>query len=311
MPIIAYQSLNSNSSSEHGIGASNSQYFTRMTHNQLSSNPSAWMLSLPTAPGISPDVPVYGPAHLISSAPTGFMNKGQHDNSSLLNMVEGKARQIYQNMYRAFGGCDLLVYGELDSSHSDWSSMQNNAGALLHTSSPSKACNCFSVHSTNGSDNHILAEGVGWLAVLCYNIVVVFVHVPNAIAKNKGELVKFYQNIGFTLHHGGAASIDVIMGDTNQPSSNFTANAVTAALGVNFADAHPSNTIEPYDSYQRSFGGTNSTATQKYDVAVYNTFSVKKAEVVYLSQTSPTNSNNNIFTAAITDHMGIGLNIEK
>lgn len=310
MPIIAYQSLNSNSSTDHGISASNSQHFTRMTHDQLAMNSDPWNLVLPTAPDISPDIPVQGPAELRSTASSGYMDKGQHSNDSFSSMVANKVRQIYQNLIRAFGGVDLLVCGELDSSHSDWTSMQSNAGQLIHTSSPAKACNCFSVHSTNGTANKFLGEGDGWLAVACHNIIVVFVHVPNSIAKSEDSLMSYYQKINSVVIQVGLGPIDVVMGDTNQPTNDFTARVLSRALGIKFSDAHAGGSINPFDSHQRSFDGTNSTATKKYDVAVYNTTSLKLAEVVYLSQSTPVTGGGR-YSAAVTDHMGIGLRIEK
>lgn len=306
--VIAYQSLNSNSSSNHGVSASNSQTFTRKTHDQVAQSTEPWMLSLPTAEGVSPNVPIQGPAQLLPTAPSGFMNKGLNSDSQFLSMVEGKARQIHQNLIRAFPNvsCDLLVFGELDSSNSEWSSIQGNAGPLLHSSNPAKACNCFSVHNT-GAFSSKIAEGTGWLAVACGNVVAVFVHVPNSIAKSESGTISFYQEINTAVLSKGKGAIDVIMGDTNQSSSDFTPRIVSKALGVTFNDAHPSSSIKPFDAHETSFGGTNSTASKKYDVAVYNTTSVKKIEAIYLSQFSRVGSG----VAAVTDHMGICVYLEK
>ncbi|MBB3060871.1 hypothetical protein [Microbulbifer rhizosphaerae] len=311
MPIFAYQSLNSNSSTEHGISASNSQHFTRMTHNHLASSGGRWALGMPTAEGASPDVPVQGPAELLSTASQGYMNKGQNDNAGFLSMIEGKARQTHQHLIRALGGCDLLVYGELDGSHSQWSSMQQNAGQLFSASSASKSCNCFSVHKSNGSMHKLLGEGTGWIAIKSNNVNAVFVHVPNAIAKSESDTVNFYRAINNHLMHSGAGQIDIIMGDTNQPRDGFTQGAASKAVGQVFADAHPGTTIQPYDSYQRSFGGTNSTGTSKYDVAVYNTGTVRVGNMIYLSQCTPVSDQSSRHVAAVTDHMGIGVEVTK
>ncbi|SDZ75507.1 hypothetical protein [Microbulbifer marinus] len=311
MPIFAYQSLNSNSSTEHGISASNSQHFTRMTHDSIAANSSRWMLSMPTADGVAPHVPVHGPAELLSTAQQGYMAKGRHDDASFLAMVQGKARQTHQQLIRALGGCDLLVYGELDGSHSAWNSMQQNAGQLFSVSSASKACNCFSVHAANNSQHRALGEGFGWVAIRTGNVNAVFVHVPNAIAKSESAAVDFYKGINNHLLHLGAGQIDIIMGDTNQPSNGFTQRILGRAVGQAFADAHPGATIQPYDSYQRSFGGTNSTGSRKYDVAVYNTATVGVDNMVYLSQCTPVSGQNGSSAAAVTDHMGIGIEVVK
>lgn len=305
--VIAYQSLNSNSSSNHGVSASNSQPYTGMAHNHSAQDSQPWALIMPTADSEDPHVPIHGPAQLVSTAPSGFMNKGQHSNAKFLSMVEGKARQLHQHLIRAFPRpCDLLVFGELDSNHVDWSSMQKNAGKLVHSSTPSKTCNCFSVHSTGVLSNKI-AEGTGWIAVSCANVVTVFVHVPNSIATQKDKLTVFYQNINNAVLGTGCGSIDLIMGDTNQAASGVTPEIVSKALNTAFGDAHQGKSIAPVDSYQREFGGTNATATKKYDVAVFNKKTIKKIEATYLSQFSPVGSS----VAAVTDHMGICVYVEK
>jgi len=311
MPVIAYQSLNSNASTEHNVDASNSQYFTRMAHNKVaSSTTDAWKLKMPTAPvGVSPYVPILGPPHLVESAPQGFMKKGAHDNATFLSMVENKARQSLQNLHRAFGGCcDIIVFGELDSSNTAWSSMEDHAGPRISHADPDKACNCFSVHTSAQTGVHQpVGSGEGWIAMKCYNILVVFVHVPNAIAKSKSACQRFYTDIQNTLLQAGAGAIDLIMGDTNQSSPGFTHTVVSAALNTTFVDAHPASDIQPFDTLATSFGGTNATGTKKYDVAVYNTSTVTVKGIIYLSQFVSTESG----AAAMTDHMGIGVHMEK
>ncbi|MFC6980169.1 hypothetical protein [Microbulbifer taiwanensis] len=168
MPIFAYQSLNSTSSTRHGISASNSQGFTIDTHNRIAQNSDNWMLSMPTAEGVEPHLPIQGPAELVRSAPVGTMDKvvkqgkkvPKVDDKRFLRMVEGKARQAHQHIYREFqGSCDVLVYGELDGSNSEWSSMQQNAGSLFAASSVQRACNCFSIHTHNANSITYLGEG--------------------------------------------------------------------------------------------------------------------------------------------------------
>ncbi|WP_249383908.1 hypothetical protein [Chitinivorax sp. B] len=314
MPVFAYQSLNSNASIDHGVGASKSQYFTRVTHDHSAKISSGgWMLSLPINPNLAPDIPLYGPAQLLPTAAQGYMNKGQHDDITFRDMVQRKALQTHQNLIRAFGtGFNLLVYGELDSGHSDWASMQQSAGRLLRVSSAEMACNSFSVHADNQRGMHrYLGEGQGWIAVESYGVVAVFVHVPNAIATSDNKTIDFYAAINKKILQAGAGGIDIIMGDTNQASNGFTPKVVTSALGQSFEDAHPQSTIQPYDSYQRDFQGTNSTGTKKYDVAVYNRQTVKVKEMIYLTQFTPVSSQSSYMTAAVTDHMGVAVRVEK
>lgn len=126
--VIAYQSLNSNVSTTHNIQASKSQQFTIKTHDHSAQSSEPWMLQLPTADGVAPNVPIHGPAQLLPTAPEGTMDKGKQTDASFLSMVEGKALQIHQNSIRSFPRpCDLLVLGELDATHTDWASMKSKA----------------------------------------------------------------------------------------------------------------------------------------------------------------------------------------
>lgn len=317
MPIFAYQSLNSNASSRHGVGASNSQPFTVNTHNRIAQNSDKWMLSMPTADGVAPHLPIQGPDELVRSAPVGAMDRVVHqdkkvpkvDDTGFLRMIEGKARQAHQHIYREFqGACDVLVYGELDGAHREWSSMRQNAGSLFAASSAQRACNCFSIHTHNVNSVTFLGEGEGWIAIKSYGVIAVFVHVPNKYAADEDKAASFYDRIRNSLLQApGSGVIDVIMGDTNQPANGFTERVLKAALGLNFADAHPDTNIMPLDSYKRSFGGTNSTAEKKYDIAVYNTETVSLKRMVYLSQCAPQGRE----AVAVTDHMGIAIEVGK
>jgi len=312
MPVIAYQSLNSNSSTTHSTTASNSQYFTRMTHNKYAQNQVPSFLSHPIAQDntIAPDVAVYGPANLISPAPTGFMGKGNHSDNQFQSMVMDKSRQTHQVLIRELGTCDLLVYGELDGSTSDWQSMSQSTGSWIGGSSMSKACNCFSAYANNNNIVTKLAEGEGWIAFECEKVVIVFVHVPNSIAKSQTGAQGFYKVIAQKLFQLNK-QLDVIMGDTNQPSENFTAVAIGSALSPYFTYATPTGTISPVDLFNVQMSGTNSTASKKYDIAAYNTQTVNVAKAIYLSQCTPTSHQNNNFSAAVTDHMGIGVKVTK
>src|SRR5690606_21935135 len=87
--VLAYQSLNSNSSSSHGVKASNSQPFTRMAHNHSAQSAQPWKLDYPIAESATPNVPIHGPAQLLPTAPMDYMDKGQHSDTEFLTMVEG------------------------------------------------------------------------------------------------------------------------------------------------------------------------------------------------------------------------------
>jgi len=165
----------------------------------------------------------------------------------------------------------------------------------------------FSVHSGQTAVHQPVGSGDGWIAMKCYNVLVVFVHVPNAIAKSDSACQTFYATIQSQCLQEGAGAIDVIMGDTNQSSADFTQRVVSVSLNTNFVNAHSGTSIEPFDTYQRSFKGTNATGTKKYDVAVYNADTVTLKNVIYLTQFIATESG----AAAVTDHMGIGVHVEK
>ncbi|WP_445355806.1 hypothetical protein ACJJI5_06110 [Microbulbifer sp. EKSA008] len=283
-----------------------------MTHNHQASNQDRWHLVMPTADGLRPQIPIHGPAQLVAQAPQGFMGKNQHSDAQFLNMIEGKARQTHQHLYRSLGQtCDLLVYGEMDGSNSEWSSMQQHAGNLVGSNTTGKACNSFSIHAANTTQHTILGSGMGWTAVRSGNINVVFVHVPNSIAKKQSDAISFYRFINNQVIHGGYGTIDLVMGDTNQGTDSFTEDVLSRATGSTFSDAHSSASIQPSDSYERSFSGTNSTASKKYDVAIYNTSTIRVNQVGYLSQSTPVAVNDASMSAAVTDHMGIFISVTK
>lgn len=313
MPVvIAYQSLNSNSSVDHSISAANSQHFTRQTHEYYARNtPDPTALVYPTlattTPGYSPTIPVQGPAHLVDIAPSGSMGKGQHDDSEFVGLISGKMAQLHQTVHRAFQQpCDLLTIGELDSQHPQWAKAQLCTGAFLYSSSKDKACNCFSVHG-NSHINKFIAESTsaGWIAIECGSVVVVFVHVPNSIAKKSGDSQNFYSKMRDKVAKQGK-SIDIIMGDTNQGSDKFTPSVVSSASGSTFKDAH-AGAISPSDFFNKTVSGTNSNASKKYDVVVYNTATITSIQVEYISQFSPGSGG----ALAVTDHMGIVAKVTK
>lgn len=324
--VIAYQSLNSNVSHDHDIEASTSQLHTRKAQKTLANKTSlSYSLKFPTATDLkNPDHGVHGPAELVPTAPQDFMdNKGRKrklddveaDDAehTMLGMFHGKARQIYQLAHREFGqACNLIAFGELDARHKSWVNAELAAGKLVHASVMPKTCNCFSLHSANSAHTtQFIAEGEGWVAALCNGVRVVFVHVPNSLATNAAKATAFYQEIRSKVLKSvstGGGIIDVVMGDTNQPNALFSPTNVSAGLGGKFSDGHPENSkIVPVDTHAVTFKGTNSVETKKFDVALYNTATVKKIEVKYFSQFSHVAKS----AAAFTDHMGVLVKIDK
>ncbi|MCK7596512.1 hypothetical protein M0G74_04405 [Microbulbifer sp. CAU 1566] len=294
------------------MASSNSQHFTKIAHNKIAQGGERWMLAMPTAEGVAPNIPIHGPAQLIASAKQGHHKDTNYSNASFLQLIEGKARQTHQHLIRSLGPCSLLVYGEMDGNHSDWQSMGQHAGELVGATSSGKACNSFSVHAANNSQHTLVASGMGWVAVRSQGIMALFVHVPNDVAKERGKTLRFYSDIRTqVLQATGGGVIDLIMGDTNQPRSGYTQEIVTQAMGIQFSELHKDKLIQPEDAYQRSFGGTNSTGTQKYDIALHNTETVKVENMVYLSQCTEIIGTSGSEAAAITDHMGIGVKVVK
>jgi hypothetical protein len=332
--VIAYQSLNSNSSTEHNLDASTSQTFLRTSQRTLASlYPSGTgALKYPTNTKADPHVALQGPAQLVPVADDTFMdvkkpNKKRKRSemeseeetayaeakSRMLGMVQGKSLQIYQTAYREMSEqCDLIVLGELNSTHADWKSIPASAGKRIKTSIQPKACNCFSLHSS-GSDSKVqfVDEGVGWCAARCKGVLVVFVHVPNSLAAKRDQAIVFYKNIkNKVLNANGGGVIDVVMGDTNQPSENFSPDVISKGLDQTFKDAHSSGSITASDTWAKdgvTHKGTNSVDTKKFDVAVYNTSTVAKIKVKYFTQFSFASKK----AAAYTDHMGMMVKVEK
>lgn len=331
--VIAYQSLNSNVSSDHNLEASTSQMHTRKAQRTLARKKTERIsLNFPTIDDPKPDLAVHGPAQLVKTAPAEFMDvekskgrkrkRGEMEEEDkalkeaadkMLGMFQGKARQIYQHAHREFGqACNLLVFGELNASHKNWLSTRPATGEMIHASVFPKACNCFSLHSANSaSTTQFIAEGDGWVAANCNGVRVVFVHVPNSLATDAGKATKFYKEIKNKVVNStasGGGVVDLVMGDTNQASALFSPKIISAGMDGKFSDASAAETsISPVDTYGVTFKGTNSVDTKKFDVAIYNTATVKKIDVRYFSQFSHHGS----LAAAYTDHMGILVKVDK
>lgn len=328
--VIAYQSLNSNASTEHDLAASTSQHFLRQAQRTLASMyPSgSGALNYPTNPGVPPHVALYGPPHLLPVASADHMdvanpkkrkrseaddtNEAAYKKAKLrtLSMVEGKALQIYQMAYReVHEQCDLIVFGELDSSHVDWKTVPSAAGKQQFVSVRPKACNCFSVHGPSSTE--FIGEGDGWCAAKCNGVLVVCVHVPNSLAANQSEAARFYKGIKNKLLTSCGSTPDLIIGDTNQPRENFSPQVISDGMDEPFLDAHSAGSaIVPADTWAPNgvtHQGTNSANSKKFDVAIYNPSTVASIQVTYFTQFSATSGQ----AAAYTDHMGVLVKVEK
>ncbi len=322
--VIAYQSLNSNVSHEHDVESSTSQFHTRKARKTLKAkSPHKISLRYPTLEDKKYiDVAVHGPAELLPT--TDLMDDGEKkgtkrkrdemekdsEKDTMLSMFYGKAQQIYQFAQREFGQpCNLLAFGELDSKHKSWGDVEASLGKAVHVSVFSKACNCFSLHSANSvHTTKYIAEGDGWVAAECNGVLVVFVHVPNSLATSPSKAITFYSQIKTKVLHAGGGVIDLVMGDTNQPSALFSPTNISKGFDGTFSDGHSSSKgISPVDTHSVIFKGTNSVETKKFDVAIYNTATVKGIEVKYFSQFSHLLRS----ATAYTDHMGVLVKVDK
>jgi hypothetical protein len=99
--------------------------------------------------------------------------------------------------------------------------------------------------------------------------------------------------------------IDLVIGDTNQGSFNFTASVLNVAFGTNaYKNATAGASVNKIDNFNVVEKGTNSNATKMYDVAVYRSDMVAlKQPTAYLSQSSG--------AVTVTDHCGLGVYIER
>ncbi|NYE60056.1 hypothetical protein FHW58_001208 [Duganella sp. 1224] len=287
-------------------------------------------------------LPVQGPAHLVAPAPQGTIAKG-FATTTFFDMMKHKVLQNRQALFRQMQGMpDVTAFGELDGGHADFSRMNEYVvSKMAGATSNDKACNNFTVYCANGANADCVGQGEGWYAIRYLGYVVVFVHVPNKLMKSpkppkqgavrgvaaqrqtvaaakpyarpaggqstEDRLVKFYQDIASTIIRNGGGTIDLIMGDTNQSSGGVTPRVVSKATGLTFNNAH-AGAIVPIDSYNVSVGGTNAKGDKLYDVAVYNAATVKVSKVCYWSQLAP--FNNGSAVAAVTDHMGLAIQIE-
>jgi hypothetical protein len=322
MPLIAYQSFNANSASEHDLSSAAMQTFTIDT-NKYVTGQGQQALVLPYIPG-NLTLPVQGPAQLLPINPLGpkpekESRKRKHDDSGDDDTPPAKVTKIgdhsalvlgsqislaWQNFYREFGEMPaIMVCGELDASHSDFKKLVDDENISTTPIPSKKAAQSFTAYTSNGIAAVKLGAGDGFVAYSIGTLNIVFVHVPNAIAKKEDKTISFYKNIAQSLLTGGKI-IHLVIGDTNQGRADFTADALNSAFQTKaYRSALAGRNIRKIDNYGVTERGTNSTGTSLYDVAVYRSDIVEiKKDVAYLSQSSS--------GTTVTDHCGLGIAID-
>ena len=298
MPIIAYQSLNANSSSSANLASIKMQRFTKKTNQRVTTHHHEALV----LPHNSQDLatPLQGPANKVPIA----------ELESTSHTVEVFGSQIalsWQNFQRELSAMpDIMVIGELNLSDPSLVNMVNGAGVTIKSFEAKKACQSFTAVSQGALAAQIkpLQSGTGYVGYSVGGLVVVFVHVPNAIARSKNATEAFYYKVAHHLNTHGHI-IDLVIGDTNQGSFNFTANALNIAFRTHaYTNATDLPSVSPIDNFNVTQGGTNSVATKMYDIAVYRSDTVVlKQATAYLSQSSG--------GVTVTDHCGLAVEIER
>lgn len=297
MPIIAYQSFNSNSSSIHGLASVTNQRFTRETNKRVTAlGHQALVLPFDTS---DLTTPIQGPAELklieILATP------------QTVDVFGSQVALAWQNFYRHFGSMpDIMVCGELDTSHADFASMISDSTVQLTALPAKRACQSFTAVSQTALASQIirLLHDEGFVAYSISGMTVVFVHVPNRIASSRSGTEDFYFKIAHSLNAKGAI-VDLVIGDTNQGSFNTTADVLNVALKTNtYKNSISTASVVKIDNYDVIEKGTNSNASKMYDVAVYRSDTVEmKDSVAYISQSSS--------SVTATDHCGLAIRVEK
>jgi hypothetical protein len=294
MPIIAYQSFNANSSSNHSTQAVSFQRFTKDT-NANTKKRKHDILEYPQDP-TDLATPIEGPAfkHEVP-----FLTKDMHTTNVFGNHIS----QTWQHFVREFGAMpNIMVIGELDSSHTDFNKIVGGSNVNLESFSQTKACQSFTAisQSDTGSQIKLVASDIGYVAYSVFDLNVVFVHVPNAIATDKGKMQVFYKQVSQKIKMGGDV-IHLVLGDTNQKTLSFTADVLNSCFGVTAYQTAASQ-ASLIDTYPLLTTGTNSTGKEMYDVAVYRSDLLDLEKAVYISQ-SPTG-------VTVTDHCGLGVSVK-
>jgi hypothetical protein len=298
VPIIAYQSFNANSSKTAGLASISMQKFTKDTNLRVTKlNREALVLPYDTQDLATP---IEGPPNKV---PIEKLTKSSHTEEVFGSQIALN----WQNFQRQYSEMpDIMVIGELNLSNPDFSNMVGTQGVVVKSFAAKKACQSFTAISQGPLASQIiyLKSGIGYVAYSVGGLVVVFVHVPNAIAKSKNETETFYYQVAHALNVKGNV-IDVVIGDTNQGSFNFTASALNTALRTDaYKNAVDAPSVSPVDNFMVTEGGTNSVATKMFDIAVYRSDVVElKGSLAYVSQSSG--------GITVTDHCGLAVSVER
>jgi hypothetical protein len=326
--LIGYQSLNSSSALDHRAESTTDQRFANLTHRNTVNSASAttgavamdFVMEFPN--GDNTDIVYEGPPALIKTASADAVAKGKHTGADFVENVTAKGVQFKQMAARIpnskgvgnGGMLDLMVFGEVDITHPDWQSIHKLFGQPLGSPDQRiRTCQTFSVLCRSQSIK-LLEEAIGWVAIEVASRIIVFVHVPNSIAKDTRLVKVFYKTI-----FDKVGPPHLVMGDTNQRTVEVTQECLNASYpSADYATISPGKTIRANDVYNREFEGTNSTGKIMYDVAVYSKKHFLTApKLEYVSQfgvdksKKVTRQHPGKYTyvdheaVALTDHMGM------
>ncbi|QZH74181.1 MAG: hypothetical protein JY451_10580 [Erythrobacter sp.] len=297
MPIIAYQSFNSNASTTHSLGSATAQHFTKLANTHATGL--GQMVDVAPYATDTLGEPVQGPVH---RRPVGV-----HDDNNFRTAqpLGGHVATLWQNVYRAMGAMpDIMVCGEIDASHPELSSFVSGSDFSLVPFSDVMHCQSFTaiVPSANSGMLKFLGQGTGWVAYAVGRVVTLFVHVPNSFCNDASDLADWYSDINQRILREQQLRIDMVIGDTNQSTLGRTSSALGAKTCSFFANAMNGSSFVPFDGAGATFGGTNSTQSQMFDVAVYNEQFVRVEKgPIYLSPSGT--------GLTVTDHCGLAVKV--
>jgi hypothetical protein len=250
--LIAYQSLNSNSSKTHNLAASTMQRYTRETNAYVTGAGHDALVLPHNAMDLT--TPIQGPANLVRIAElpektrkrklddadaAGADNKRRRldgADGGTANVFGAQISLLWQNFYRTFGAMpDIMVCGEVDASNDDFKNMvgtkdgDDKAVLTIDAVIAKAASQSFTAISQTGSQITQISSGIGYVAYSVRGLNVVFVHVPNEFATEANRVQEFYRKIASSLLQGGKV-IHLVIGDTNQSSLGFTQKALNSAF---------------------------------------------------------------------------------
>ncbi|GBQ91550.1 hypothetical protein AA23498_1215 [Acetobacter nitrogenifigens DSM 23921 = NBRC 105050] len=336
MPIIAYQSFNANARTvvPFNYDSMLNQHFTRNTNDKVTQG-KHYSLQLPVTPDNCMSEAVIGPANLVrvKKLPAASSRRIAKEKAQPRAIFGEHVAQIWQNCIRRMGQLkpDILVCGELyapanlptrNAAVSPDSQIATRAFKSLNPEKPNsyyRSCNTFTAFSEVGARSQEVASGYGFVVYKLDDLIVAFVHVPNDKCDNEQAMVTFYKGVAQAAK---SVFLDVVVGDTNQPSPDFTRRVLNIAFGEKQQytnamaadiEARRLTTIDTLvsDGDPRNGGsvspavraGTNSNSQEMYDVAVFRGAAVGVVDAFYISQSAT--------GVTVTDHCGICVNFSK